>query len=238
MILIIVIIALCAILIITGICCCYKKCNCNCLKTNDDESVATIIKVKTQSIDVNGHARIKATKVDTDHRDHDVQIVYQERVVTKVQSKQQTKTKTETLPVGSQKKEEHGEPEPLQDDVRMIPKRVHKHTMNGDSNDVGIVLWNEQTVLNWIRGLLLNDGLDGHEVVDPFLQEFKTHHITGPMLLRLGNNRAMIDELKNQFTKKNQAFGIWMVLKNEIVDIVNKEKQIQLNAVQPGSSYQ
>ena len=56
-------------------------------------------------------------------------------------------------------------------------------------------------------------------MIKSFLFEFSTKYVTGAMLMQLKKDEDMIDKLMEKFSEKNQAFGIWMVVKNAIMNI-------------------
>ena len=83
--------------------------------------------------------------------------------------------------------------------------------------------WTQKEVLVWIKINLVNNGIE-NEMTKSFLTEFATKYITGPMLKQLKENKKYIDALKAQFSDKNQAFGIWMVVESAI-DSIGKYRE-------------
>ena len=55
-----------------------------------------------------------------------------------------------------------------------------------------------------------------------FLIEFYKKCSTGSILLKFKNNEKLIDTFIKQFSKENQAFGIWIILKLSINTIGDK----------------
>ena len=103
-----------------------------------------------------------------------------------------------------------------------------KTTKNGGSgsNDVVSVVideakyqsWTQKDVLAWIKYCLLHNGFE-NKVIKPFLIEFSQKYINGKMLKQIKQDMSLLKQLQSQFTMKNQAFGIWMVIKAHIETI-------------------
>ena len=127
------------------------------------------------------------------------------------------------------------------DNLEMSDKNVLNMNKNDDENDEGDKVsgmvvntgvngkvnnvneanyskWTQNEVLNWIKTHLINNGIDNN-TIESFLNEFKQKYITGSMLVQLKNNPKLIDSLMKQFTKENQIFGIWLVLRSMIVNL-------------------
>ena len=65
----------------------------------------------------------------------------------------------------------------------------------------------------------------GQQTIKTFLKEFSTKEINGTIIDKLKsdmNNASddnLFSQLKNEFSKENQAFGIWVVVKTCIQNI-------------------
>ena len=58
-------------------------------------------------------------------------------------------------------------------------------------------------------------------VIKSFLKEFNKQYVTGRMIemYKQDNTNKLLDGLKLQFTPKNQAYGIWMIIKANIENL-------------------
>ena len=107
---------------------------------------------------------------------------------------------------------------------------------NGNSNDFifnkEVSKWSMEEVLEWIKMILINEGLNVSNVINPFLNEFSSKNITGKMLLRFendidSNDNSMIEQFGKEFSKENQSFGVWMTIKSEIKNLNNNSNIIE-----------
>ena len=78
--------------------------------------------------------------------------------------------------------------------------------------------WSQLQVYNWLKMNLVKNGIK-NAMIESFLNEFDDKGIAGHTLSELKNNQHMIDQLKSDFSKQNQAFGIWMLVKNAIISV-------------------
>lgn len=78
--------------------------------------------------------------------------------------------------------------------------------------------WNQEDVLKWIRRNLDDNSID-NERIESFLDEFSQKYVTGKMLTQLKHSERLIDDLKSQFSKENQIFGLWLVVKTAILTV-------------------
>ena len=101
-------------------------------------------------------------------------------------------------------------------------------TAGGPGNGVGMIgsldeikyqHWSEKEVLIWLKENLLNNGL-GEDDAKHFLKEFAKMKIIGGTLHALKNNSNIeFSTLRSEFSNKNQAIGIWMVVQSCIQNI-------------------
>ena len=95
----------------------------------------------------------------------------------------------------------------------------HKHTTSGGNGVIGSLdestyqHWTEKQVLIWLKENLINNGL-GQDDAKKFLKEFAKMKIIGGTLHGLKNNITSIDQFRSEFSKENQAFGIWVCCSN------------------------
>ena len=80
--------------------------------------------------------------------------------------------------------------------------------------------WTSNEVLIWLKMNLVENGFN-NRLISSFLKEFNDMFITGAILQQMKNNEKLIDNMRNEFSKKNQAFGIWLVIKSLIQNIGN-----------------
>ena len=81
--------------------------------------------------------------------------------------------------------------------------------------------WSKKEVLIWLKENLLNNGFT-KERSKEFLKEFNKMGITGGSLDAFKNydaNDKKFDKLIKQFSKKNQEFGVWLVIQTCIENI-------------------
>ena len=78
--------------------------------------------------------------------------------------------------------------------------------------------WSEKEVLVWLKENLLNNGL-AEDDAKYFLKEFAKMKFIGGTLHALKNDIGSIDGFRNEFSKKNQVYGIWMVVRSCIQNI-------------------
>ena len=114
-------------------------------------------------------------------------------------------------------------------------KVVTKGNNSDDQNDneengIGIIgsldenrykQWSKKEVLVWLKENLLNNGFT-KERSKEFLKEFNKMGITGGSLDAFKNydaNDKKFDKLIKQFSKKNQEFGVWLVIQTCIENI-------------------
>ena len=80
-------------------------------------------------------------------------------------------------------------------------------------------------ILIWLKENLMNNGFN-QEKAKIFLKEFAKMGITGGTLYGLKNDKNIdqtINSLRNEFSTKNQTFGIWIVVKSCIQTIGDSE---------------
>lgn len=75
--------------------------------------------------------------------------------------------------------------------------------------------WSQTQVLCWLKMILLQNRLDSN-TIESFLSEFKQQGVTGAGLKQFKMDETLIDIIKTGFSKRNQAFGIWLVIKSAI----------------------
>ena len=75
--------------------------------------------------------------------------------------------------------------------------------------------WKKEQVLLWLESNLRKDQFD-NQTIDTFLNQFKAHEITGATLYELKNDKTEIATFKSEFSKQNQAYGIWSSLKRAL----------------------
>ena len=90
--------------------------------------------------------------------------------------------------------------------------------------------WTQKEVLMWIKMNLLNNQFD-HEIIKSFLIELSQKCITGSVIEKLKYQPKLIHALQMQFSKENQAFGIWLVIESVIVSIGNENENENNNHV-------
>ena len=78
--------------------------------------------------------------------------------------------------------------------------------------------WTEKQVLIWLKENLMNNLFD-ENIVKAFLNEFAQMRVSGSVLHTLKNDNNKVDQLRNEFSDKNQAFGIWVVVQNCIENV-------------------
>ena len=98
------------------------------------------------------------------------------------------------------------------------PGGMRTDELNVNLNEKRYQDWNQREVLNWIETNLMNNGMS-KDKINSFLKEFETQFVTGKMLIQLKNNDTLLKSLQFQFTKENQAFGIWMIIGTAINNI-------------------
>ena len=76
--------------------------------------------------------------------------------------------------------------------------------------------WTQKEVLIWLKMILLNNGMEKN-MIKSFLIEFSQKCVSGVVLKHLKSNEKLIDSMMTQFSQKNQAFGIWLVIKSAIL---------------------
>ena len=74
--------------------------------------------------------------------------------------------------------------------------------------------WNRQQVLMYLKDNLIANGMSENETKS-FLKEFAKKRVTGGVIQTIKNdsNDQLFNQLKSEFSQKNQAFGIWVVVK-------------------------
>ena len=75
--------------------------------------------------------------------------------------------------------------------------------------------WTQKEVLLWLKMNLIKNGFESL-IVNSFLKEFSTKYVTGRVLKEFKNNESLIDNMMSQFSDKNQAFGVWTVIRANI----------------------
>ena len=78
--------------------------------------------------------------------------------------------------------------------------------------------WTEKQVLLWLKENLLNNGVSQDDAKN-FLKEFAKMKIVGGTLHGLKTDNNSINQFKKEFSPKNQAFGIWIVVRNCIQNV-------------------
>ena len=78
--------------------------------------------------------------------------------------------------------------------------------------------WSQKQVSNWVRSVLTKNEFDS-KVIDAFIQQFNKKFINGKVLLKMKQKSELVDSLILQFSKENQGFGIWIVIKSAIDDL-------------------
>ena len=78
--------------------------------------------------------------------------------------------------------------------------------------------WSQKEVLIWLKMSLVENGID-NEIIKSFLKEFSRKYVTGAMLVRFQKDEKLLDSLQEQFSARNQAFGLWMVVKTALKGI-------------------
>ena len=97
---------------------------------------------------------------------------------------------------------------------------------NYDGEDVVVVekanylQWTQEEVLVWLK-INLRDKKMNEDVIESFLNEFEQQHITGAILQQFKMNEKLVDQLQCKFSQKNQAFGVWMIIKTAIGSLDN-----------------
>ena len=110
-------------------------------------------------------------------------------------------------------------------------KKVNWNNNNDDTNDddddglymmKGINLdesrfenWTQKEVVWWMKQKLAEKGIDAKKIKS-FMTEFRTKLITGSVLKELQNQDDYFNQLKNEFSIENQAFGMWMIIKTSV----------------------
>ena len=61
----------------------------------------------------------------------------------------------------------------------------------------------------------MNNGLSQRKT-KWFLKEFAGKYVTGGTIYEMKNNPQLIDELKQEFSKENKIFGIWVACVRKI----------------------
>ena len=99
------------------------------------------------------------------------------------------------------------------------------HTSSGSTNDVNVNVdkanyenWSQKEVLIWLKENLVNNNFD-KQIVIGFLKEFSKQYVTGKTLMQFKRNNLLLDQFKTQFSDKNQAFTIWLVVRTAIQNI-------------------
>ena len=78
--------------------------------------------------------------------------------------------------------------------------------------------WGQKDVLLWLKSILLESKINTVQV-EEFLAEFSNQCITGAMLVTLSQDPKIVEQLKSQFSKKNQVFGIWLIVESAITSL-------------------
>ena len=83
--------------------------------------------------------------------------------------------------------------------------------------------WTKKEVIMWVKENLINNGMTSDETKS-FLKEFSKKGISGPVLKQLKFNldngdSKLMNQLKSEFSHKNQTFGIWVVLQTCIKNV-------------------
>ena len=97
------------------------------------------------------------------------------------------------------------------------------HGIIGSLDETKYKQWSRKQVLIWLKENLLNNGFT-KERSKEFLKEFNKMEMTGGSLYTLKNcdkndRNEKFDKLIQQFSKKNQQFGIWLVVQSCIENI-------------------
>ena len=82
--------------------------------------------------------------------------------------------------------------------------------------------WTPKQVILWMKINLDNNDIDAR-VTRTFLCEFYQKEINGAILKQLKKNAQLIDQLKKEFSPKNQVSGIWLVVKSSIISIGDQD---------------
>lgn len=85
--------------------------------------------------------------------------------------------------------------------------------------------WSQKEVLIWLKQHLINNNFD-KKVTIGFLKEFSRQYVTGKTLLQFKTNDELLNQFKTQFSAKNQAFTIWLIVRTAIQNI-GQESQNQ-----------
>ena len=75
--------------------------------------------------------------------------------------------------------------------------------------------WSQDDVCYWVSTTLTKNNINANDG-QSFVKEWKKQCITGKVLSYFKRDNKQLDELKNKFSQENQAFGIWLALKEEI----------------------
>lgn len=87
--------------------------------------------------------------------------------------------------------------------------------ISSNSNEINIKNWSQKDVSIWLKYHLVKNNFES-QVISLFLKEFGKKNIDGKQLIKMKDNNKLIDQLKLQFTNKNQENAIWYVVKNSI----------------------
>ena len=108
-----------------------------------------------------------------------------------------------------------------------IDETVHiapEVNVNRDGEDVvdvhkaNYLQWTQEEVSGWLKINFRDNKID-ENVIELFLNEFEQQHITGAILQQFKMNERLIDQFQCKFSQKNQAFGVWIIVKNAIVSL-------------------
>ena len=87
-----------------------------------------------------------------------------------------------------------------------------------DIDETNYKKWTQKQVLVWLKKNLVENGFDD-DLVKQFLTEFSETFVTGAVLSKFKENKELLDEFQSKFSKINQIFTLWIVVKSAIVNI-------------------
>ena len=78
--------------------------------------------------------------------------------------------------------------------------------------------WSQKEVILWMKNVLIKQNLD-NQIIATFLREFGKQYVTGQTLVKFKESEKAFDGFKEQFSQKNQAYAIWLAIRDAIDQI-------------------
>lgn len=89
-----------------------------------------------------------------------------------------------------------------------------------DMDELQYQLWTQNQVSQWLKQHL--EQKFESKTIKSFLKEFDNKFVSGSYLKEMKNDSDSIDHFRAQFSRKNQADGIWAVVRPAIINVGNR----------------